>query len=97
MLLISFWQVLIFLIAFLSLKQAKNEGKLGIVHEKARLKLNYTNNPSLGELRSLFQINQVCKEENQRKNITFMNCITPCEIFICLRIAQEGILQALQN
>ena len=97
MLLINFWQVLIFLIAFLSLKQAKNEGKLDIVHEKARLKLNYTNNQSLGELRSLCQINQVCKEENQRRNITFMNFITPCEIFISLQIAQEGILQALRN
>ena len=34
MLLISFWQVLMFLIAFLSLKQAKNEGELGIIHGK---------------------------------------------------------------
>ena len=46
MLLINFWQVLVFLIAFLSLKQAKNEGELGIVHGKARLKLNYMKNPS---------------------------------------------------
>ena len=80
MLLISFWQVLMFLIVFLSLKQAKNEGELGIVHGKARLKLNYTNNPSLGELRSLCQINQVCKEENQRRNLTFNNFPTPCEM-----------------
>ena len=49
MLLISFWQVLMFLIAFLSLKQAKNEEKIGIVHGKARLKLNYTKNPSFGK------------------------------------------------
>ena len=97
MLLISFWQVLMFLIVFLSLKQAKNEGELGIVHGKARLKLNYTNNPSLGELRSLCQINQVCKDENQRMNLTFMNFATPCEIFASLRIAQEGISQALRN
>ena len=69
MLLINFWQVLIFLIAFLSLKQAKNEGKLSIIHGKARLKLNYMKNPSFGELQSLCQINQVCKEENQR-NLT---------------------------
>ena len=48
MLLISFWQVLMFLIAFRSLKQAKNKGELGIVHGKARLKLNYTKNPSFG-------------------------------------------------
>ena len=69
MLRISLWQVLMFLIAFLSLKQAKNEGELGMVDEKARLKLNYMKNPSLGELGSLFQINQVCKEENQRRNL----------------------------
>ena len=61
MLLISFWQVLMFLIAFRSLKQAKNERELGLVYGKARLKPNYTKNPSLGELRSLCQINQVCK------------------------------------
>ena len=48
MLLISFWQVLVFLLAFLSLKQTKDEGKIGIVHGKARLKLNYTKNPSFG-------------------------------------------------
>ena len=81
MLLISFWQVLVLLVAFLSLKQAKNEGELGIVHGKARLKLNYMKNPSFGELRSLCQINQVCKEENQRMNITLENFATPCEIF----------------
>ena len=46
MFLINFWQVLVFLIAFLSLKQAKNEGELGIVHGKAGFKLNYTKNPS---------------------------------------------------
>ena len=68
MLLISFWQVLMFLIAFWSLKQTKNEGKLGIVHGKARLKLNYMKNSIFGELQSLCQINQVCKEENQRRN-----------------------------
>ena len=80
MLIISFWQVLMFLIAFRSLKQAKNEGELGIVHGKERLKLNYTKNPSLGELQSLCQINQVCNEENQRRNLTFMNFATPCEL-----------------
>ena len=80
MLLISFWQVLMFLIAFLSLKQAKNEGELGIIHGKARLKQNYMENPSFGELQSLCQINQVCKEENQR-NLTLKNFTTPCKIF----------------
>ena len=81
MLLISFLQVLIFLIAFWSLKQAKNEGELGIIHGKERLKLNYMKNPSFGELQSLFQINQVCKEENQRRNLTLKNFATTCEIF----------------
>ena len=76
MLLISFWQVLMFLIAFLSLKQAKNEGELGIIHGKARLKLNYMKNSSFRELRSLCQINQVCKEENQRRNLTLKNFAT---------------------
>ena len=33
-------------------------------------------NPSLGMLRSLFQINQVSKEENQRKNLTSNNFAT---------------------
>ena len=35
MLLINFWQVLVFLVAFWSLKQAKNEGELCVVHGKA--------------------------------------------------------------
>ena len=91
MLLISFSKVLMFLIAFLSLKQANNEGELGIIHGKARLKLNYIKNPSFGELQSLCQINQVCKEESQRRNLTLKNftgqkkisqpLFTTCEIF----------------
>ena len=97
MLLISFWQVLVFLIAFLSLKQAKNEGELGIVHGKAKLKLKYMKNPSYGEVRSLFQINQVYKEEKQRRNLSFKNFATLGEIFKCLRIGQKGISQALRN
>ena len=80
MFLISFWQVLVFLIAFLSLKQAKNEGELGIVHGKARLKLNYMKNLGFGELRSLFQLNQVCKEENQRRTLTSSNFTRLCEM-----------------
>ena len=91
MLLINFWQVLIFLIAFLSLKQAKNEGKLSIIHGKARLKLNYMKNPSFGELQSLCQINQVCKEENQIRNLTLKNFATTCEIFA----RQKEISQSL--
>ena len=81
MFLIGFWQVLMFLIAFLSLKQAKNEEELGIIHGKARLKLNYMKNPSFGELQSLCQINQVCKEENQRRNLTLKNFAITCKIF----------------
>ena len=50
MLLINFWLVLVFLVVFLSLKQVKNEGELGIVHGKARLKPNYMRNPSFREL-----------------------------------------------
>ena len=75
---------------FYHLKQVKNEGELGIVHEKGRLKPNYMRNPSFGEFRSLFQINQVCKDENQRRNLTSVN-------FTSLRIAHEGISQALRN
>ena len=78
-----------FLIAFWSLKQAKNEEKLGIIHGKVRLKLNYMKNPSFGELRSLCQINQVCKEENQRRNLTLKNLASHCEIFA----RQKGISQ----
>ena len=89
MFLISFWQVLVFLIAFLSLKQAKNEGELGIVHGKARLKLNYMKNPGFGELQSLFQVNQVCKEENQRRNLTFNNFATLCEIFASVELLKR--------
>ena len=90
-LLINFWLVLLFLVAFWSLKQVKNEGELGIVHGKGRLKPNYMRNPSFGELRSLCQINQVCKDENQRRNLTFVNFATPCEIFA----SQKEILQPL--
>ena len=46
-------------------------------------------NPSLGELRSLFQINQVCKEENQRRNLTSNNFAWLCKIFASLRNTQE--------
>ena len=46
-------------------------------------------NPSFGELRSLCQINQVCKEENQRRNITFSNFAMLCEIFPSLAKYQK--------
>ena len=41
-------------------------------------------NPSLGELRSLCQFNQVSKEENQRRNLTFISFtsyLSTCKIF----------------
>ena len=41
-------------------------------------------NSSLGELRSLCQFNQVTKEENQRRNPTFINFtsyLSTCETF----------------
>ena len=37
---------------------------------QSKLKLKHMKNPSFGEPRSLCQINQVCKEENQRRNLT---------------------------
>ena len=37
-------------------------------------------NPSFGELRSICQINQVCKEENQRRNLTSNNFAWLCEM-----------------
>ena len=43
-------------------------------------------NPSLGELRSLFQINQVSKKENQRRNLTSKNFATH---LLALRNGQE--------
>ena len=96
MLLINFWLVLVFLVVFLSLKQVKNEGELGIVHGKARLKLNYMKNSSFGELRSLCQINQVCKEKNQKRNLTVENFATPKGALrnFC---KPEGILQGLRK
>ena len=36
---------------------------------QSKWKLKNMKNPRLRELRSLFQINQVCKEENQRRNL----------------------------
>ena len=56
---------------------------------QSKLKLKHMKNPSFGEPRSLCQINQVCKEENQRKNLTFNNFATLCQIFASLQITQE--------
>ena len=54
-----------------------------------KLKLNYMKNPSFGELRSLCQIKQVCKEENQRRNLTFSNFAMLCETFASLAKCQK--------
>ena len=37
-------------------------------------------NPSLGKLRSLCQINQLHKEENQERNLTWNNFAQPCKM-----------------
>ena len=83
--------------SFFIIKTSQEWGKTFCSPWKSKLKLNYMKNPSFGELQSLYQINQVCKEENQRRNLTFNNFAAPCEIFASLRIAQEGIPQALRN
>ena len=57
---------------------------------QSKLKLNYIKNPSFGELRHLFQINQVCKEENQRRNLTSNNFAWLYEIFASLRNAKRS-------
>ena len=80
-----------FLIVFLSLKQAKNEGELGIVHGKIRLNLNYTKNPSFWRASKSLpnQLSMQGGESEKKSNIQqFCNP---------LRIAQEGILEALGN
>ena len=91
MLLIRCWQALVFLIAFLSLKQAKNERELGLVYGKARLKLNYTNNPSFERVSKSFP-NQSSMQGGESDNeFNIQQFCNP------LRIAQEGISQALRN
>ena len=74
---------------------------------QSKMNLKHMKNPSFGEPRSLCQINQVCKEENQRRNLTFNNFATPLwnirKLVNCLRGLQalqsweEGISQALRN
>ena len=91
MLLISFWQAFVFLIAFLSLKQAKNEGELGIVHGKARLKLNYMKNPSFRRASKPLPNQSSMQGRESEKESNIQQFPNP------LRNAQEGILQALRN
>ena len=67
MFLIKLWQVLVFLIAFLSPKQSKNEGELCIVYGKANGR-SFTWIIQALELFSPFpKANQECKEEKQRE------------------------------
>ena len=91
MLLINFWQVLVFLIAFLSLKQAKNEGELGIVHGKAGFKLNYTKNPSFRRAWKPLPNQSSMQGRESEKESNIQQFCNP------LQIAQEGISQALRN
>ena len=81
MFLISFWQVLVFLIVFFIIKTNQEWGIILYNPWQSKLKLKHMKNPSFGELRSLCQINQVCKEENQRRNLTSSNLAWLCEIF----------------
>ena len=57
---------------------------------QSKLKLKHMKNPSFGELRSLFQINQVCKEENQRRNLTSSNFAMLYEKFTTMRNAKRS-------
>ena len=79
MLLISFWQALVFFIAFLSLKQAKNEGELGIVHGKARLKLNYTKNPSFKRASKPLPNQSSMQGRESEKESNIQQFCKPCE------------------
>ena len=47
---------------------------------QSKLKLKHMKNPSFGKLRSFCQINQVCKEENQIRNLTSSNFAWLCEM-----------------
>ena len=93
--------------SFFIIKTSQEWGRTLCSPWQSKLKLNYVKNPSYRELRSLCQINQVCKEENQRRNLTFNNFATPLwnirKLANCPRGLQalqsweEGISQALRN
>ena len=76
--------------SFLRIKTSQEWGRTLCSPWQSKLKLNYMKNPSFVELRSLFQINQVCKEENQRRNLTSNNFAWLCEIFASLRNAKRN-------
>ena len=81
MFLISFWQVLVFLIAFFIIKTSQEWGRILCSPWQSKLKLKHMKNPSFGALCNLWQANQVCKEENKRRNLTSSNFAWLCEIF----------------
>ena len=60
-----------FLIAFLSLKQAKNEGELCIVHGKPSWSSNTWRIQALELRNPLPKPNQECKEEIRERNLTW--------------------------
>ena len=97
MLLISFWQVLVFLIAFFIIKTSQEWGRIVYNPWQSKIKLKYIKNPSFGELRSLCQINQVCKEENQRRNLTSNDFAWLCKIFAKYAKCPKGVQAARQR
>ena len=64
---------------------------------QGKLKLKHMKNPSFGEPHSLFQINQVCKKENQRRNLTSNNFAWLCEIFAKHAKCPKGVQAAGQK
>ena len=72
-------------------KEAKNEGELGIIHGKARLKLNYTKNPSFRRASKPLPNQSSMQGRESEKESNIQQLPNP------LPNAQEGILQALRN
>ena len=66
--------------SFLIIKMSQEWGRILYSPWQIKLKLKHMKNPSFRELRSLFQINQVCKEENQRRNLTSSNFAWQCKM-----------------
>ena len=67
--------------SFFIIKMNQEWGRILYNPWQSKLKLKHMKNPSFAELPSLFQINQVWKEENQRRNLTSSNFAWLCEIF----------------
>ena len=67
--------------SFFIIKTSQKWGRTWYNPWKSKIEAKLHENPSYGELRSLFQINQAGKEENQRRNLTLKNFTTPYEIF----------------